>query len=281
MPPQFPIQQQFYPHSPTLDRSNTRHHMSQTPLPLPQPYQQQHHHQQQRPQQQQPSSPSVLSSLAFEKNLYQHNLYYGSTGTGMPSALVPPPGAVPPLPPPGAIHPSYGQAMMSPNAIAQSVRTGTVESPRYQQYQYLQGILPTGYQQSEVASSGEQNSPFVQGFFCMPQPYFNSPGTGQASAAAMYVPIQYHYNSRSLSQYNNYQQQQYTQQTPPTMHALPPPPPLQPPPPPLQPPPPQQQQQHAQSPPPPPPQPPQQRAKQNKSLTYLAKAGMFPKNPHP
>ena len=274
MPPQFPIQQQFYPHSPTLDRSNTRHHMSQTPLPLPQPYQQQHHHQQQRPQQQQPSSPSVLSSLAFEKNLYQHNLYYGSTGTGMPSALVPPPRAVPPLPPPGAIHPSYGQAMMSPNAIAQSARTGTVESPRYQQYQYLQGILPTGYQQSEVASSGEQNSPFVQGFFCMPQPYFNSPGTGQASAAAMYVPIQYHYNSRSLSQYNNYQQQQYTQQTPLTMHALPPPPPLQPPPP-------QQQQQHAQSPPPPPPQPPQQRAKQNKSLTYLAKAGMFPKNPHP
>ncbi|KAF6072105.1 hypothetical protein FOB64_000170 [Candida albicans] len=253
MPPQFPIQQQFYPHSPTLDRSNTRHHMSQTPLPLPQPYQQQHHHQQQRPQQQQPSSPSVLSSLAFEKNSYQHNLYYGSTGTGMPSASVPPPGAVPPLPPPGAIHPSYGQAMC------------TVESPRYQQYQYLQGILPTGYQQSEVASSGEQNSPFVQGFFCMPQPYFNSPGTGQASAAAMYVPIQYHYNSRSLSQYNNYQQQQYTQQTPLTMHALPPPPPLQPPPP-------QQQQQHAQSPPPPPPQPPQQRAKQNKSSTYLAKS---------
>ncbi|KGQ92514.1 hypothetical protein MEU_03047 [Candida albicans P37005] len=265
MPPQFPIQQQFYPHSPTLDRSNTRHHMSQTPLPLPQPYQQQHHHQQQRPQQQQPSSPSVLSSLAFEKNSYQHNLYYGSTGTGMPSASVPPPGAVPPLPPPGAIHPSYGQAMVSPNAIAQSARTGTVESPRYQQYQYLQGILPTGYQQSEVASSGEQNSPFVQGFFCMPQPYFNSPGTGQASAAAMYVPIQYHYNSRSLSQYNNYQQQQYTQQTPLTMHALPPPPPLQPPPP-------QQQQQHAQSPPPPPPQPPQQRAKQNKSSTYLAKS---------
>lgn len=73
----------------------------------------------------------------------------------------------------------------------------------------------------------------------------------------MYVPIQYHYNSRSLSQYNNYQQQQYTQQTPLTMHALPPP---------------QQQQQHAQSPPPPPPQPPQQRAKQNKSLTYLAKS---------
>ena len=108
----------------------------------------------------------------------------------------------------------------------------------------------------------------------MPQPYFNSPGTGQASAAAMYVPIQYHYNSRSLSQYNNYQQQQYTQQTPLTMHALPPPPPLQPPPPQ------QQQQQHAQS--------PHlhlhshhNNAKQNKSLTYLAKAGMFPKNPHP
>ena len=60
----------------------------------------------------------------------------------MPSALVPPPGAVPPLPPPGAIHPSYGQAMMSPNAIAQSVFV-QVQSPRYQQYQYLQGILPT------------------------------------------------------------------------------------------------------------------------------------------
>ena len=232
MPPQFSMQQQFYSHSPTLDKSIARHHMPQAPLPLPQPYQQQpqqqSHQQQQQHQQQQPSSPSVLSSLAFEKNLYQRNLYYSSTGTAMPSAQAPPPGVAPLLPPPGTIHPSYGPPMMSPGGIAQFISTGGTGSPRYQQYQQLQGLSVMGYPQPEVASSGVQNPQFSPGYLYMQQPYFNPPGAGPASATAMYVPVQY-YNSRSLSQYNNYQQQQYPQQTPPTVHAPPPP---QPPPPP-------------------------------------------------